>query len=239
MKNNFYAEAFHLLRENDKENYKINFILSKKNEDNSIGFIAYATHKDDIEDMVYVSSNIDGYAKSNTVADWSFNVDDDLFENLEQNFNIEYMSLNTHYGVWCAIEELYPFDIEHDEGMQQYLTYCHQNEITEKVVNMENGSIGNMMQYYQERNADFKIIARTDIGGTSIVLAKRNSQFTPYVTWRTTPHLKNGYDIGHYFENYREAIDDYKERCRTLLEIHLDRQRALTKPRKEKLNHER
>lgn len=239
MKENFYTKAFHLLLENRKADYEISFILSKKNEDNSIGFIAYAINRNDPDDMVYVSDGIEEYLKCSYEPDWSFNIDEDLFQNLEQDFNLEYMSLDTHHGIWYGIEEWYPDDIEYINGMQQYLSYCYKHGITHCIVTMEEKSVSDIMKYYQEHNAGYDIIARTDIGSTSIVLAHKNKGNTPYVTWRTTPNIKNGYAMGHYFASYRQAIDDYKERCRTVLEVHLDHQRARTKPHKKKPDHER
>ena len=63
------------------------------------------------------------------------------------------MSLDCHYGVWSAIEEYYPEDIEYKKGMQEYLKYCKDNGITkeklEKEVNYEGEDA---MQHYKEKN---------------------------------------------------------------------------------------
>ena len=46
------------------------------------------------------------------IADWTYDIDQDVFGELEKNKKIVYMHTNMHYGLWSCIEEYYPEDIE-------------------------------------------------------------------------------------------------------------------------------
>ena len=91
------------------------------------------------------------------VADWAYNIDDDIFAMLESDKKISYMSMNMHYGIWQTIEQWYPEDLEHKKGMQKYLKYCKDNKITKDVIEKETelDKLPDAMKYYKkEKNKD-------------------------------------------------------------------------------------
>lgn len=91
------------------------------------------------------------------VADWAYNIDDDIFAMLESDKKISYMSMNMHYGIWQTIEQWYPEDLEHKKGMQKYLKYCKDNKITKDVIEKETelDKLPDAMKYYKkEKNKE-------------------------------------------------------------------------------------
>lgn len=91
------------------------------------------------------------------VADWAYNIDDDIFAMLESDKKISYMSMNMHYGIWQTIEQWYPEDLEHKKGMQKYLKYCKDNKITKDVIEKktELDKLPDAMKYYKkEKNKE-------------------------------------------------------------------------------------
>ena len=65
-----------------------------------------------------------------TLPDWAFNYDTDLFEQLQNGKTIGYMTADVHYDIWCNINDLYPEDINCKEGLELYIKYCDKNGIT-------------------------------------------------------------------------------------------------------------
>ena len=57
------------------------------------------------------------------IHEWDFNIDENVFAELEDGYEIRYMPLETHFGMWYVLNE-YREDINHTEGMQKYLYYC-------------------------------------------------------------------------------------------------------------------
>ena len=91
------------------------------------------------------------------VADWAYNIDDDIFAMLESDKKISYMSMNMHYGIWQTIEQWYPEDLEYKKGMQKYLKYCKDNKITKDVIEKETelDKLPDAMKYYKkEKNKE-------------------------------------------------------------------------------------
>ncbi|UKI57350.1 MAG: hypothetical protein L6V81_08410 [Clostridium sp.] len=43
------------------------------------------------------------------------------------------MTDDVHYSIWNSINELYPNDIEYKNGVQEYLQYCKEKNITKRV----------------------------------------------------------------------------------------------------------
>ncbi len=94
----------------------------------------------------------------------------------------------------------------------------------------------NIMDMDKENNGGYNIIAFTSIGSNSVVLGY-NKRKGEYVTWLTSPNRNNGYDIGYYFSNYKDAFRNYEKRCGDMLDRHLYFEKNKTKL-KEK-DHER
>lgn len=121
--------------------------------------------KDEFENSYAVAMNgeeIIGFNPFNkeieNLPDWDFTFDGDLFDDLEWNREIIYMSPACHYDVWTEISQYYPNDIEHKEGMQEYLKYCKKNRIdVSKVQDFAKGTdVKDVMQYLEreEKNKD-------------------------------------------------------------------------------------
>lgn len=69
-----------------------------------------------------------------TVPEWDYNFDNYVFNLLEEDYKIGYMSADTHYNLWNSISELYPNDIEFKDGVQNYLQFCADNGITKEYI---------------------------------------------------------------------------------------------------------
>ena len=66
---------------------------------------------------------------------------------------ISYMSLNAHSYIWQELEK-YPIeDIKYNKGVQKYLKYCKDNNITRDIIVRETGNkeIADAIKYYKEK----------------------------------------------------------------------------------------
>ena len=134
-----------LKNDEEYENYELSYILIDKDDREEAKAIAF--NADEIAEIDLKTNEI------SPVADWAYNVDEDVFGELEKNKEIGYMSLDCHYGVWSVIEDYYPEDIEYKKGMQEYLKYCKENEIThEKLEKEVNYNGADEMEHYKEKN---------------------------------------------------------------------------------------
>ncbi len=223
-----YHTCIDILRETEKYNFDILYIITKKEHDKR-QYIAYAFSLDDPEDMLSIHVNSDGSYDTFSIAYWDFNIDDYLLESLENGYEIDYMPLVEHYDVWWCIDQ-WREDISHKEGLQNYLSYCQVNGIGKHEIDLMQLESIDIMDLHVEKNYNYQIIASTTIGNNTIVLGY-NAKKDEYVTWATTPTRKYGYDIGHYFSNYRGAFKDYRQRCTDMLDRHLQIVRNNTKPK--------
>lgn len=237
-------QAKSYLKKEDVPECDVVEILQRMNSDGSLGYQITLNEKIDNEVGYIVNMYInidkfeDGYFE---IPDWAYSVDAYLFDDLENDYEIIYMPLDYHYEVWCRIEELHG-EIEHMAGMQTYLKYCKDHHITKDIL----FSLGNYakdvpdaMEFYQEINAGCPIIDEFTAGGRSIVLACKPAT-EEYVTWRTTPTRKRGFDIGHYFRNFHQAYEDFRKRSHEILDDYMnDRQLEIRPDKKEKHGYER
>lgn len=74
----------------------------------------------------------------NTIPDWAYSYDQDLFEQLKDGKTIGYMTAEVHYDIWCRIAEWYPEDIDCKEGLDLYIKYCDKNGITKEYLDNMN-----------------------------------------------------------------------------------------------------
>lgn len=103
---------------------------------------------------------IEMYKKEiNKITDAELNFDlgeDNIFESLENKMKIEYMSMEVHYGLWLEVSRYYPKDTKYKKGVQNYLKYCKENNITKE--NIDKTFIGkspyepipDIMKYYKK-----------------------------------------------------------------------------------------
>ena len=157
-----YNICSQILSDTDYNSYQISYILAKK-ENNTIQYQAYAVSKDDPEEMICVIFNNEDSYELHSVAAWDFNVDSYLLDDLENDFMIEYMPLEEHYNFWCAIDE-WRDEIDHHDGLQNYLSYCHMNGISKHEIGLLQLGEVDIMDLYQEKNAGYTIIAEMKCG---------------------------------------------------------------------------
>ena len=115
--------------------------------------------KDDVKNTYAVAMNgeeIIGFnpfcKEIEKLPDWDFSFDGDLFDDLEWNREIIYMSISCHYDVWSEISYYYPNDIEHKEGMQEYLKYCKKEKIDISKIQdfIKDVDVHDVMQYLEK-----------------------------------------------------------------------------------------
>lgn len=233
MKNkmNYVAAVYEHLSMYDSRNTEINYILTKKNEDATLSFIAYAKVGNDQDELICVS-NIPGLIEYSCFPQENYNIDYHLLDDLENGYELAYMSLDCHYDTWCYIHEIRD-QVENSAGLQEYLCYCQKNNITPEAISSVLDENINIMNLYKEMNGNYEIIASTSIGNNAIVLAY-NPNKKEYVTWRTTSNRKYGYDIGYYYSNYKDAFKNYQQRCNDMLGKHLcfEKKRIISKEKK-------
>lgn len=235
----FITHAYILFGAKEEYDMDIKQVLSIKNQDGTKGYQAIAVSRSDPDEIRCIRENIPNELNYEVIPEWDYNIDDYLLADLETGYEIEHMELVEHHGIWHCIDGLRE-EITHTDGLQKYLCYCQQHEITPQTISLYSLEHIDITDLYQESNVKYKIIAETNIGHRSVVLGHiENKKSCQYVTWSTTPNRKYGYDDGHYFSSYTEAFKDYKKRCENILERHLDFERNKIKATKEKKYHER
>lgn len=220
-------QSFH---EHDEKDMKINYILSKKGDTLSPFYLCIASSKLDPDEIRCITLSENMNVAYQNVPDWDFNIDDYLLSDLEDGYQIEYIPLEEHYNIWCAVKE-WKDDIQHQDGLYSYLDHCKKSGITPEVISLLGLENVDIMNLYQERNGDYKIIGETKVGDQSVVIAHNPKAPSPFVTWRTTPSRIKGFDIGHYHSRFKDAYEDYKKRCNEMMEDHLNIQYREIKPK--------
>ncbi len=89
----------------------------------------------------------DGYMN---VPEWDFNFDGYVFEELQKGYKVGFMSDDMHYGIWQSIEEYYPEEFDNKIGIQIYLKYCSDNNITKEYLDekLQLNAV-DIMKYYE------------------------------------------------------------------------------------------
>ena len=142
---NFKDKVNNFLKQSeDYQDFKIEYILA---DNENLGKSFVIASKDD--EIIQIDP-YDMYIKH--IADWTYNFDEDIFKELENGKEISYMTINAHYAIWDCLEKCYPDDIENIKGVQLYLKYCKENEITKEKIDKENNRIDtpNAMKYYEK-----------------------------------------------------------------------------------------
>lgn len=88
--------------------------------------------------------------------EWDYDIDNNIFEKIENGMNIELITPQWHRLIWEKIES-YSFidEIYHKEGMQKYLEYCRDNEITKEFLEEEcDIELVDIMKYSSDYMAD-------------------------------------------------------------------------------------
>ena len=63
------------------------------------------------------------------------------------------MSMEAHYGLWQEIDRYYPEDIKNKKGVQMYLKYCKENNITKELIDkaINNDKTPDIMKFYDQK----------------------------------------------------------------------------------------
>lgn len=109
-------------------NYELAYVITKAGRTQPESVLAYAMYEDSMLSFFPLRE------EPNLCEDWAFNFDDNLFEPLEDGYEIVGMTLDSHFGVWATIEDWKDGDIEHENGMQKYLAYCKRNGVTKELL---------------------------------------------------------------------------------------------------------
>lgn len=94
------------------------FSLAKGDNEEGYLFTTYITRTDPL-----------GY---NRIPGWDFNFDYYFYNLLENGLNIGYISDEFHSCIWNSINELYPNDIDFNEGVLKYIEFCKENGVDKK-----------------------------------------------------------------------------------------------------------
>lgn len=108
---------FRLERSKTNRSKRLDYILIRDNE-------IYAFASDYRTAIEY--SNTSGYLNFKKVKpnDWKNFFDEDLFNKLEHEFKIDYISERAYHLLWKNIKENFPDDILGKKGLKIYLKYC-------------------------------------------------------------------------------------------------------------------
>ena len=142
-----YIKTQELLESYDEhKDKKIQFVLENTNDQYKSK--AVASDIEEILDINPITKEI------NFIQEWDFNIDNNIFAELNDK-NIVYMSMHTHHAIWQYIAENYP-DIDNKEGMQKYLKYCKENEITKEKIQIESklSNLDDVMKYYKPQDKE-------------------------------------------------------------------------------------
>lgn len=186
----------------------ITYVL--KDENGEIRAVAYDANAPFSLFKVY--GNMYGSLFIESIPEWDFNIDSYLLEDMEDGFDIAYMPLTEHYNVWGSVKSMED-DIDHQDGLQKYLKYCQTHDITPEAIRSL-GMISNLniMNMYKEMNHGYRIVSEYTVNKIAYVIGHNPKAPEPFAVWRTTHNRSGGYDIGHYFETYDEAFNDFKQR---------------------------
>lgn len=132
-----------ILSEDEYSNFSLAYVLKVKDECQNC--YAVAMNGDKIIGFNPFENEIDN------LPDWDFNTDNNIFEELEWNREIIYMSMECHYGIWTEVLNYYPYDIEHTDGMQNYLSYCRAKNISQELIKEIIGKdVADIMKYSRD-----------------------------------------------------------------------------------------
>ena len=209
---NHLSDIYGYLVSNIQEPMKVDYILDKKTEYGTIEMKALVHNEEDASLLYEVEMDNCGNAEHFIVPDWDFNVDDYLLADLQEGYQIAYMPLEEHAGHWYCINELRG-EIYAEEGLQMYLSYCHEHGITRELLSATGNEVPYIQDMYQEVNNNYKIIAEVSIGNNAVVLGHSKTAPLQYASWETTRNRNRGFHQGRYFNNYNAAFTDFRKRC--------------------------
>jgi len=158
MKENDIKEKLNSIIQSSEEykDYKIEYIIHYRDTDN---YEAIAVDGEDMASIFLKSEEIEPLINS------LYDLDDEIFGSLEyMEGEIAYMSFNTHSGIWNYIDENID-DINYSYGLEQYLRYCKENNITKSIIDDKMKlDVPDIMKYYKNREIKVLGMWETDYG---------------------------------------------------------------------------
>ena len=138
-------DARELLQKNEYEKANIQYVLVYKyNPKKSI--IGITDRNYDIYEVILFDNQI------NYCSDWDYSADQNIFELIENEYELGFMSMEFHSGIWKEFEKNEIGDFEHKLGLQKYLRYCKNNGIDKNIIDKETKSdVPDIMKYYEEK----------------------------------------------------------------------------------------
>ncbi len=132
---NFIKDSIENSIKEDEELFgtKIDYILINPDNNDTVSIISNGVDKI-VEFTPFTKEMKTGYSK---VPEWDYSFDNYLFKDLKNVYQIGYMTAETHYNIWCSIDELYPEDINNKDGVQWYLQFCADNGITKEFLDKQ------------------------------------------------------------------------------------------------------
>lgn len=136
-----------LNRNTELKDMNIQCLMVDKN--NKKNGIAIALNESDV-----VAIDIQNY-ECEYSQEWDYNIDDNIFEKIENGMNIEFITPQWHSLIWEKIESFQFIDeIYHKDGMQKYLKYCRDNNITKEYLEKCNPELIDIMKYSNDYMVD-------------------------------------------------------------------------------------
>ncbi len=114
-----------VLQTEEYKGYSIDYILIDKKEENKS--FAVLSNTDVVGVLELGKENIV------EIVEWDYNYDTYFLEDLHTN-HIGYISNSFHHNIMCSINETYPIDVCDKAGLQIYLKYCKDNNITNEII---------------------------------------------------------------------------------------------------------
>lgn len=155
----------YMMEDMEHQNKEIEYILYNANTKET-----QVIASDKIEEMIlFAPFTKEQQNEYINIPEWDFNFDEYLFKELQNGYEIAYMSNDTHYGIWISIDELYPEEFEYKDGVIKYFKYCKDNNITKKYLDNEvKMNVPDIMKFYEYP------IGIIEQQGNNIIMSKNN-----------------------------------------------------------------
>ena len=122
----------------DEENYKLSYVLFEGELATHQSVLAYAVSEDDVLLFYPIDE-----ALHEVVLNGCLFFDYDLFQHLEGGYELAFMTTDAHSGAWYEISKGYcDNEIACMAGMQKYLRYCKDHNITQEKLAHDEGYDG-------------------------------------------------------------------------------------------------
>lgn len=162
-----------------KENIESYLMEDMEHQNKVIDFILYnpetketqVVASDGLEEIILFAPHTKGQDKDYwTIPEWDFNFDEYFFKELQNGYEIGYITDDIHYGLWNTIADLYPSnELNNENGVKKYLQFCKENNITKEYLDdVMKMQIPNIMKYYEYP------IGVIEQKGKNIIMSKEN-----------------------------------------------------------------